>query len=210
MTAVVFTAHFGADSHKNLGDVKNSRLNSGLLEMLTPPNSSRTAQSKPDAYRWLRLLTILVLAFASYGWWYALSSSTSASVLSAPERRTLAACAQALACGVNRRGTGPIAGPAPCGHWNLTLVRTPEAVVELPLLVWSQLHVAAMSALYFQRGCRGSIFPVYTTNAQFADSTLMAPTEMQAIYGFRMLPFIAYTQLVVTQVSCLSRGTKPR
>lgn len=127
----------------------------------------------------------------------------------------LAACARDLACATVShrspvRGTGAGGGRNSsgmgCGVWGLLRVPSaPEALVELPLLAWAQLHAAATSALHFRRGCRGTVFPLHTSNAQFADSALLGPPEMQAIHGLRSLPFLAYTRLVVTQVGRAGR-----
>ena len=156
---------------------------------------------------WQRSLTILAAVLAGIGCVYVTLYANSAVPqgqlqVSTSERRSLATCARALACGIQdgsvARGAVPLDA---CGPWNLALILAPTPVVELPLVAWAQLQAEATSALYFQRGCRGSVFPLHTPNAQFADSELMGPPAMQAMHGFRTLLFLAFTQLVLTQVS---------
>lgn len=159
--------------------------------------------------RFVLLLAAVLCFFCCL--WYLFSHaaggrSTLSRVVSAEnDPRGLATCALDFACGALGGGGTTLHGTDsrpqnPCISWNLTLVPAPEPLVELPLFAWAQLHAQATWVLHFWRGCRGSVFPLYTTNAQFADSALLGPPKMQAIHGLRTLPMLAYTPLVVTQV----------
>lgn len=139
------------------------------------------------------------------------------------ERASAVDCARAVAC-----GAPPIVpGPGACDAWAMVHVAPADAEegvadssasarpappplhgsgrsrggsVQLPLVTWTQLRGEAVWALHFRRGCRGSSFPVYLPNSQFASSPYMGPPAMQALYGFSAEPFLAYSADIVTQV----------
>lgn len=161
---------------------------------------------------WHLALACLATALAGFECYSVFFASSTRRTGRAPtaenESRSLSACLQALACGSNdvmrslslvRNSSHALAS---CDSWNLTLLPASSGdLVELPLAAWAQLHAQATWVLHFNQRCRGSVFPLYTTNAQFADSAVLGPPAMQATHGFRVLPFLAYTDLVVTQAS---------
>ena len=115
--------------------------------------------------------------------------------------QSLASCVKEVACETPEGSGDEASRPLSfmCTAWNIKRVQAASSV-ELPLVYWSQLWTAATWVLHFKQDCRGSSFPLYSSNKQFSESDVTGPPEMQSLYGFVTTPFLAYTDYAVTQV----------